>query len=200
MLNELRDECHKNAVDHGFWEVVGDDGVVIKDGEEKNTFPKCMALVVSEIGDTWSPYTAPPSTAAIVNKTSGVCEVPTTLVAIGTRIPNVPQLVPVAKEIAQAIKNRIAGINAPNFSAETFASTNALASNAPPFAPIIALSVHANVKIRIAGTIDLKPSEILLIHSLKGIALKLTKRIIVSIKAMQDPIARLMLELQLPNA
>ena len=51
MLNELRDECHKNAVDHGFWEVVGDDGVVIKDGEEKNTFPKCMALVVSEIGE-----------------------------------------------------------------------------------------------------------------------------------------------------
>lgn len=51
MLNQLRDECHKNAVDHGFWEVVGDDGIVIKDGEEKNTFAKCMALVVSEIGE-----------------------------------------------------------------------------------------------------------------------------------------------------
>lgn len=51
MLNELRDECHTNAVEHGFWEVLGDDGIVIKDGEEKNTFAKCMALVVTEIGE-----------------------------------------------------------------------------------------------------------------------------------------------------
>lgn len=51
MLNQLRDECHKNAVEHGFWEVIGGDGVVIKDGEEKNCFAKNMALVVSEIGE-----------------------------------------------------------------------------------------------------------------------------------------------------
>lgn len=44
MLNELRDEIHKNAVDHGFYE------------EEKVNIPERLMLIVSELGEAMEAY------------------------------------------------------------------------------------------------------------------------------------------------
>ena len=58
-------------------------------------------MVVSEMGETWSPNTAPPSVAETVRMVS-VPLPPRMVTAIGTRTPNVPQEVPVANAMAPA--------------------------------------------------------------------------------------------------
>ena len=65
-------------------------------------------MVVSEMGEQWSPQTAPARQADIPIVPSAL---PTGKIArtIGIRIPKVPQEVPVAKEIPQATRNIIAG-------------------------------------------------------------------------------------------
>ena len=76
-------------------------------------------IVVSEIGDAWSPKTAPPRTAEIQIKTAlnaAFCANPafsvnpTTIgIIIGIMMPNVPQLVPVANAITADSAKTIAG-------------------------------------------------------------------------------------------
>ena len=65
-------------------------------------------IVVSEIGEQWSPQTAPARQADIPiipsSLPTGKIEI-----TIGIRIPKVPQEVPVAKAIRQATINIIAG-------------------------------------------------------------------------------------------
>ena len=93
---------------------------------------------------------------------------PRIVTAMGTSTPNVPQDVPVANAIAPASTKKIAGNK--NFGNELFARlfcTNACASRKPPFAPIIPDNDQAKVKIKIAGTIALKPSVKLPVISLK---------------------------------
>ena len=124
-------------------------------------------MVVSEMGEQWSPQTAPARQADIDITPRGS---PTGKIAstIGMRIPKVPQEVPVAKAMPQATRNMIAGRNV--LSPAAFASapsTNAEESRRF----VIFLRVVAIVRIRIAGTIAIKP---LGIHSIAS--LKVTRR------------------------
>ena len=59
-----------------------------------------------------------------------------------------------------------------------------------PRLSVIALSVHANVNIRIAGTMALKPSTRLDMLSLKLITLLARRKMIVMITAIDEPITR----------
>ena len=70
--------------------------------------PAEAMIVVSEIGEQWSPQTAPARQADIPIMPSSL---PTgnIEITIGIRIPNVPQEVPVANAIRQATINIIAG-------------------------------------------------------------------------------------------
>jgi hypothetical protein len=67
-------------------------------------------MVVSEMGELWSPNTPPPRTAArdvIVRWGATWLQ---TIIAIGISIPKAPQEVPMAKERPAAVINSIAGI------------------------------------------------------------------------------------------
>ena len=69
--------------------------------------PADAMIVVSEIGEQWSPQTAPAmqaETATIVIESPGIAAR-----TIGMRIPNVPQLVPVENARTIAITKMIAG-------------------------------------------------------------------------------------------
>ena len=61
-------------------------------------------IVVSEIGEQWSPNTAPARTALSIGRISAISDAAAISPAIGSMIPNVPQLVPVAKDIAQDVR------------------------------------------------------------------------------------------------
>jgi hypothetical protein len=88
------------------------------------------------------------------------------------RIPNVPQDVPVEKAIPQATKKIIAGKNL----SRPLADANAPSTKASELSrPVIFLSVVAIVRIRIAGTIAIKPFGIHSIASLKETSLLATK-------------------------
>ena len=117
--------------------------------------PVDAMMVVSEIGEQWSPATAPANVAAtvMVSISLPVCIIGTT---IGRRIPKVPQEVPVANARNTAIQNTIIGIKTCK-TPVLFARTPATNTSAPR-SPVIPDSVHANVRIMMAGTIALKPS------------------------------------------
>ena len=67
-------------------------------------------IVVSEIGEQWSPQTAPAIHAEMAIIISSLFKsAPNTPTTIGMRIPKVPQLVPVAKARNTATINTIAG-------------------------------------------------------------------------------------------
>ena len=57
--------------------------------------PADARMVVSEIGETWSPQTAPARIEAVTIVRLFIFSAPTTANAIGSRIPKVPQDVPV---------------------------------------------------------------------------------------------------------
>ena len=65
-------------------------------------------IVVSEMGETWSPNTAPPRVAETVMRVS-VPLPPRIATAIGTRTPKVPQDVPVANASPSATAKKITG-------------------------------------------------------------------------------------------
>ena len=114
-------------------------------------------MVVSEIGEMWSPQTAPDRQAAtvIISMVDGAS--PNTAIAIGIRMLNVPQEVPVANARPSAMRKNTAGMNIPMVdSAFTTEDTK------PPMLRYSSRqtpdSVHASVRMRMAGTIALKPS------------------------------------------
>jgi len=124
-------------------------------------------IVVSEIGEQWSPQTEPARQADIPIIAISVpgSKIPRTM---GIRIPKVPHDVPVAKEIPIATRKIIAGrkfFNAPAFARAP--STKA----SEPRSPVMFLRAVANVRMRIAGTIALKPLGIHSIASLNVIVL-----------------------------
>ena len=111
-------------------------------------------MVVSEMGEQWSPETAPARHADIpmmrsVEPGSNIA------VTIGMRIPNVPQDVPVANARTQATRNIIAGRNEPRASACPLmrSPTKYLA----PRIEVMFLRAVAKVRMSIAGTIAIKP-------------------------------------------
>ena len=67
-------------------------------------------MVVSEMGEQWSPHTAPARQAdmpMIISSLPGENTVST----MGIRMPKVPQEVPVAKAMPQATRKKTAGRN-----------------------------------------------------------------------------------------
>ena len=111
-------------------------------------------MVVSEIGEQWSPITAPAHTAATA---AGSRELPAnTGTATGMRMPMVPQLVPVAKASSPPTRNSTSGNRAVKVSRPANSPwTKAAASSraAKDFSP------QAKVSTSSAGVISLKPSR-----------------------------------------
>ena len=111
-------------------------------------------MVVSEIGEMWSPHTAPDKIAATL-KTS-ILLYPKIAIAIGIRIPKVPHEVPVEKASPRAIRKNRNGIREP---INAFAFTSVLTN--PPIFKYSSLQipdkVHARQRIIIAEVIALNP-------------------------------------------
>ena len=122
-------------------------------------------IVVSEIGEQWSPQTAP-AIQAEIEMIIIVSFVPwNTATTIGISIPNVPQEVPVANARKHPTRKIIAGRRFISPPAAEFITE--ATNGAAPRLSVIAFRVHANVRIRIAGTIALNPSGIQAIESEK---------------------------------
>ena len=106
---------------------------------------------------------------------------------IGISIPNVPHDVPVANAMRHPTINITAGRKL-----NRLPDADVIAVCTKSFAPIISvvpLSVHANVRISIAGTIALKPSGIASIHLPKSRTPLITYRRIVISSPNKLPIA-----------
>ena len=73
-------------------------------------------MVVSEMGEQWSPHTAPAMQAEIQMMPRGSSRGKMAMV-MGIRMPKVPQEVPVAKARKQPIKKTMAGRKKAKFSA-----------------------------------------------------------------------------------
>ena len=129
--------------------------------------PAEAMIVVSEIGEQWSPHTAPAIQAEIEMIISSWFVPENTSTTIGIRIPKVPHEVPVANAITAPITKMIAGRKFISPPAELL-TTPYTKSDAPRLS-VMAFSVHAKVRIRIAGTIALNPSGIHAMQSLKFI-------------------------------
>lgn len=72
--------------------------------------PVELIIVVSDIGDEWSPYIAPPNTAATNGTTNSGIPSPTAIgTAIGSMIPKVPYEVPVENAMNPDNRKSIAG-------------------------------------------------------------------------------------------
>ena len=119
-------------------------------------------IVVSEMGEQWSPQTAPAIQAEIARIVRLLSKPWNAERTMGIRMPNVPQEVPVEKERPTAIRKMIAGRNIIRDSAEPL-TISAIKRDAPRLS-VMPLSVQANVRIRIAGTIALKPAGMLSIR------------------------------------
>ena len=118
--------------------------------------PALAIIVVSLIGEMWSPQTAPAMQAEIEMILIGSLASGKAAMQIGIKMPNVPQEVPVAKARPQAMAKMMAGsmFCKPCALPPTRPATYSLA----PKESVIAFNVHASVRIKIAGTIALKPS------------------------------------------
>ena len=147
--------------------------------------PAEAIIVVSEIGEQWSPHTAPAIQAEIEIIISSGLVSWNTATTIGIKIPNVPHEVPVAKAKRHPTTKIIAGKKITNPDA-ALPITPATYSAAPRLS-VILFKVHANVRIKIAGTIALKPSAKQAIQSLNEITLLITYNTIVIITPKKLP-------------
>ena len=155
-------------------------------------------MVVSEIGDIWSPHTAPERIAATFIVIRGLAS-PKIAIAIGINIPNVPHDVPVANERPSETRKKIAGSKIP-----TVAFPPITELTKPPIFKKSSLqipeSVHARQRIITAGVIALNPFTK---HSQNSVNLMIFLGIYnknVNINAINDPITRLLAEAQFANA
>ena len=69
-------------------------------------------IVVSDSGEVWSPKIAPARTAPNAGISKVRSTVATISAAIGRISPNVPNVLPIEKEMNEASRNKIAGSNA----------------------------------------------------------------------------------------
>ena len=107
---------------------------------------------------------------------------------MGSRMVKVPQEVPVAKPRNAAIRNTTAGRKffRPGPNLDTRSATNSGAPRALVTSPM----VQARHRIRMAGTICLKPSGRQSISSVKLMARRTMKKIMVKIRATREPRGR----------
>ena len=147
--------------------------------------PADAMIVVSDIGDTWSPQTAPAMHAEMEMMRSGAVA-GNTAMQIGMSMPNVPQEVPVAKASNAATMNIIAGNNICR--PEAVLDTTSDTYSAAPSESVMLFSVHARVRISMAGTMASKP----LIRQLMALSnfsvRRATNIAIVRINAASEPI------------
>ena len=120
-------------------------------------------IVVSDIGEQWSPHTAPAIHAEMEMIIIFSLLPANTATTIGMSMPNVPHDVPVANARKQPTRNMIAGSSVTNPLALDFIMASTYA--AAPRLSVIAFRDQASVRIRIAGTMALNPSGIQDIHS-----------------------------------
>ena len=142
-------------------------------------------MVVSLIGEIWSPQTAP-AIQAEIDMMRRASPSGNTAIQIGIKMPKVPQDVPVAKAKKAATIKMMAGKSC--CSSAALLATTLDTYSAAPSESVILFNVQARVRIRMAGTIASKPLMRLLIASLKGNVLRLTNIMIVRIKAANEPI------------
>ena len=155
-------------------------------------------IVVSLIGEMWSPQTLPERIAQILIKTKlSDPEALASGTTKGIRIVNVPQLVPVEKAKNKPNIKNTAGINPkliPLFVTIRFTKEFIASSWQTQF------NVHARTRISIAPVIDLKPAVIQSVNS------EYDKTFLGKYKIAQEtidakaPIHKLTPLLQLPNA
>ena len=112
-------------------------------------------MVVSEIGEQWSPKTLPANVAdndTTIN--SGAIELQIGTM-IGIKIPKVPQAVPMAKDKKAATRNTTAGINAGGIELDaTRFLTKSPVINKSWHTPLM---VQARINTIKAGTMDFTP-------------------------------------------
>ena len=140
------------------------------------------------MGEQWSPHTAPAIHAEMDITINSGLVLSNTWVTMGIRIPKVPHEVPVENARKQPTRKIMAGRSIIMDAALSFinAPTNCFA----PRLSVIAFKVQAKVRIKIAGTMALKPSGKLAIHSLKLNTRRIRYTITVMIMATILPIAR----------
>ena len=157
-------------------------------------------MVVSEMGEQWSPMTAPPRVAAMAiirmswpgpmsaAVSSEALTPANTGITMGSRMVKVPQEVPVAKPRKAAITKTTAGRKLARLEPKpsTIPATNSGAPRALVMSPI----VQARHRIRMAGTICLKPSGRQSISSVKLMERRMAKKIMLMIRAIRPPRAR----------
>ena len=146
--------------------------------------PALAMMVVSEIGEIWSPHTAPAIQAEMEMMRSGAVSGKTAM-QIGIRIPKVPHDVPVANARKAATTKMMAG--------NSICSSSALVATTPdtysaaPNESVMLFRVHANVRMRMAGTIASKPLMRLLMASSNGSVFLTVNMMRVSISAPSEP-------------
>ena len=111
-------------------------------------------IVVSEIGEQWSPNTLPDRVAARDTTISSGATASATGTTMGIRIPKVPQAVPVEKLRNAAMAKIKAGRRAPGMvlPATTSFTKSAVSSRSRP------LIVQASIRMAQAGSMDFMPS------------------------------------------
>ena len=144
-------------------------------------------MVVSEIGDTWSPQTAPAMHAEMEMMRSGAAA-GNTAMQIGMSMPNVPQEVPVAKASNAATMKIIAGSSICR--PEAVLATTPDTYSAAPSESVMLFSVHARVRISMAGTMASKPFIRQLMALSNFSVRRATNIAIVRINAASEPITK----------
>ena len=126
-------------------------------------------MVVSEMGEQWSPQTAPAMQAEMQMMAMGLL-MSNTLCTMGIRMPKVPQLVPVAKASRQPTANTITGRN---ICSPEAVRTKSRTKYFAPRESVILFRDQAKVRMRMAGTMALKPSGMQPIISRKDMDLRI---------------------------
>ena len=121
-------------------------------------------MVVSEMGEQWSPHTAPAMQAEMQMMARG-SSMENTCWTMGIRMPKVPQEVPVAKASRQPMTNTMRGRIIWRPPAED--RTKSRTKNFAPRESVMFFRLQAKVRIMMAGTMALKPSGMQPIISLK---------------------------------
>ena len=125
-------------------------------------------IVVSEIGDIWSPHTAPARTAATARIIIVSSDLENIFTTIGTRIAKVPQLVPDENPMNTAIRKMITGTN---LTTEGLRFSEFLTKSPSPSASVVPLSVQARTRISMAGIMSFPPSGTEFMKSLNPMTL-----------------------------
>ena len=116
------------------------------------------------MGEQWSPHTAPAMQAEMQMMPRGLSR-GKTFCTMGIRMPKVPQLVPVAKARPQPMRNTMAGRKFCRLSALLY--TKSRTKYLAPRESVMDFRDQAKVRMRMAGTMALKPSGTQDIISLK---------------------------------